>query len=49
MWAGIGIVLVSLLGVIVFRQSLDAAAIAGTGLIVAGVVVINTLSGSTTH
>lgn len=49
MWAGIGIILVSLLGVVVFRQSLDAAAIGGIGLIVAGVVVINTLSGSTTH
>ncbi len=49
MWAGIGVVLVSLLGAVVFRQTLDVAAIAGIGLIVAGVVVINTLSSSTTH
>lgn len=48
-WAGIGIVLVSLLGVFVFRQTLDVAAIAGIGLIVCGVIVINTLSSSATE
>ena len=48
-WAGIGIVLVSLVGVVLFRQTLDIAAMAGIGLIVAGVIVINTLSSSTTH
>ena len=49
LWAGIGIVLVSLLGVVVFRQTLDIAAIVGIGLIVSGVIVINTLSSSTTY
>ena len=49
MWAGIGIVLVSLIGVVVFHQTLDFAAIAGIGLIVAGVIVINTLSNTTVH
>ncbi|GAA0479160.1 SMR family transporter [Parasphingorhabdus litoris] len=49
MWAGIGIVLISLLGVVVFRQTLDFAAIAGIGLIITGVIVINTLSNATTH
>lgn len=48
-WAGIGIVLISLIGVVVFRQTLDVAAIAGIGLIVAGVIVLNTLSNATTH
>ena len=48
-WAGIGIVLISLIGVFVFRQALDFAAIAGIGLIVAGVMVINTFSDATTH
>ena len=47
-WAGAGIVLVSLLGLVVFRQTLDAAAIVGIGLIICGVIVINTLSSSTT-
>ena len=48
-WAGIGIVLASLLGLVAFRQTVDVAAIVGIGLIVCGVVVINTLSRSTTH
>ncbi|MEM7774256.1 MAG: multidrug efflux SMR transporter [Pseudomonadota bacterium] len=48
-WAGVGIVLVSLLGVAVFRQVLDVPALVGIGLIVGGVVVINTLSRSVSH
>lgn len=49
LWSGFGILLVTLIGVIVFRQRLDAAAVLGIGLIVAGVVIINLLSDSTTH
>ena len=37
-WAGAGIVIISLIGLFVFGQKLDAAAIAGIGLIVAGIV-----------
>ncbi|MBO6636826.1 MAG: QacE family quaternary ammonium compound efflux SMR transporter [Roseitalea sp.] len=48
-WAGAGIVIISLIGLFLFGQKLDAAAIAGIGLIVAGVVVINTLSNSVSH
>lgn len=48
-WAGAGIVIISLIGLFFFGQKLDAAAIAGIGLIVAGVVVINTLSNSVSH
>ena len=48
-WAGAGVVLVSLLGALVFRQTLDTAAIAGIGLIVCGVIVLNTLSNSMNH
>ena len=48
-WSGIGIVLISLLGWIFFGQSLDAAAIAGMGLIIAGVLVINLFSKSAAH
>ncbi|TXM69888.1 QacE family quaternary ammonium compound efflux SMR transporter [Methylobacterium sp. WL12] len=43
-WSGVGIVLISLVGWLVFRQSLDAPALLGLGLIVAGVVVINGFS-----
>ncbi|EDK0675877.1 QacE family quaternary ammonium compound efflux SMR transporter [Salmonella enterica] len=48
-WSGIGIVLISLLGWLVHGQRLDLPAIIGMGLICAGVLVINLLSGSTPH
>lgn len=41
LWAGIGIVLIVVLGWIVFGQRLDAATLCGIGLIAAGVTVIN--------
>ena len=43
-WAGVGIVLIALIGWLFFGQALDAPAIIGMGLIVAGVVVINVFS-----
>ena len=43
-WAGAGIVLIALLGLLIYGERLDAAAIVGMALIVAGVVVINVLS-----
>ncbi len=43
-WSGAGIVLVSLLGRVLFGQRLDAAALAGIGLILAGVMVIRVFS-----
>jgi small multidrug resistance pump len=43
-WSGIGIVLISLVGWIVFKQALDAPALIGMALIAAGVVVINLFS-----
>jgi small multidrug resistance pump len=48
-WSGVGIMLISLVGWIVYGQKLDAAAIAGMGLIVAGVVVMNVFSKSAAH
>jgi small multidrug resistance pump len=45
-WAGCGVAAVSVLGVVLFGQRLDAAAVSGIALIVAGVVVLNTLSGT---
>ena len=46
-WAGVGVALIALAGYVFFGQTLDAAAIVGIALIVAGVVVINVFSGST--
>lgn len=48
-WSGLGIVLVSLIGLALFGQKLDLAAIIGLGLIIAGVVVVNLFSTSVTH
>lgn len=48
-WSGVGIVLISAVGWVWFGQKLDAAALAGLGLIVAGVLVVNLLSDSVSH
>ena len=46
-WAGVGIVLISLIGAVVFGQRLDLPAIIGIALIVGGVVSINLFSKTT--
>lgn len=48
-WSGAGIVLISLIGWAVFRQTLDAAALVGMGLILSGVVVVHVFSRSAAH
>lgn len=48
-WSGVGIVLISLVGWVVFRQHLDTPAIVGIGLIVGGVAIINLMSKSVPH
>jgi small multidrug resistance pump len=40
-WSGVGIALITLIGWVVYRQRLDAPALAGIALIVLGVVVLN--------
>ncbi|RYG27290.1 MAG: QacE family quaternary ammonium compound efflux SMR transporter, partial [Burkholderiales bacterium] len=48
-WSGVGIALITLVGWVMFGQKLDAAAIIGMGLIVAGVVVMQVFSKSAAH
>lgn len=48
-WSGLGIVLVSVAAVFIYQQKLDLPAIVGMTLIIAGVLVINLLSNSTSH
>ncbi len=48
-WSGAGVVLIAAIGWIHFRQSLDAAALIGLGLIVAGVLVVNLFSKTIAH
>lgn len=40
-WSGVGIALITLIGWVAYRQTLDAPALAGIALIVLGVVVLN--------
>ncbi|MFZ6046106.1 DMT family transporter [Pseudomonas sp. CR3202] len=48
-WAGLGIVLVSVAALVLYQQKLDTPAVLGMGLIVSGVVVIQLFSSSTGH
>lgn len=48
-WSGLGIVLISIIGWILFGQKLDTPAIIGLGLIIAGVVILNVFSKSVGH
>jgi small multidrug resistance pump len=48
-WGGLGIVLTAIISVVVFKHRLDAPAIIGMALIVAGVIVMNVFSKTTTH
>lgn len=43
-WSGLGIVLISVIGVVLFNQKLDLPAIIGMALIIAGILVMNLFS-----
>ena len=48
-WSGLGIVLVTVAGIFLYKQVPDLPALIGMGLIVAGVVVINVFSKTVAH
>ena len=48
-WSGLGIVLVSIVGIVLYNEKLDLPAVIGMGLIIAGVVVINAFSKMVQH
>ena len=48
-WSGVGIVLITAIGWVCFKQTLDLAAICGMALILAGVLVIQLLSKVSGH
>ena len=43
-WGGVGIVLTTIIGVVVFKQQLNGTVILGIGFIVVGVVIVNMFS-----
>lgn len=48
-WSGLGIVLISAVAALLYRQLPDLPALLGMGLIIAGVAVINLYSRTATH
>ena len=48
-WCGFGIIFITAIGWVWFRQALDLPALAGMGLIMAGVMVINLWSKTVVH
>ena len=43
-WSGVGIVLISLVGIVLYKQLLDIPTILGMGLIITGVTILNIYS-----
>ncbi|MEM6260806.1 MAG: multidrug efflux SMR transporter [Planctomycetota bacterium] len=48
-WCGVGIVLVTMVAAVLYKQVPDAWAVVGMTLIIAGVLVLNLLSKSASH
>lgn len=48
-WSGVGIVLISIVGLFLFDQQLDVPAILGISLIISGVLVIHLFSKTVQH
>ncbi|MDO6524828.1 DMT family transporter [Motilimonas sp. 1_MG-2023] len=48
-WAGMGIVLISVAGWLIYGQKLDFPSMVGMALIIAGVVVLNVFSKASVH
>ena len=48
-WSGLGVVLITLVGILVYREIPDTAAMIGMAMIVAGVLVIHLFSKTVEH
>ena len=48
-WSGVGIVLITIIAWILFKQKIDTAGLIGMGLIISGVIVLNVFSSSSGH
>lgn len=48
-WSGLGIVLVTIVGAVIFDQKIDLARVIGMLLIISGVLVMNVFSSSLSH
>ncbi|RYV01644.1 QacE family quaternary ammonium compound efflux SMR transporter [Shewanella sp. OPT22] len=48
-WSGLGVVLIAVVGIYLYDQKLDYAAILGISLIISGVIVMNLFSNTVSH
>ncbi|UOR05544.1 multidrug efflux SMR transporter [Hymenobacter aerilatus] len=48
-WSAVGIILITLVGVVVYKQVPDAMTLLGLALIIAGVLVLNLLGKTSVH
>lgn len=48
-WSGVGVVLITLIAWVYYKQALDLPAIIGLSLIIAGVIVLNVFSKTVNH
>ncbi|HSC68640.1 MAG TPA: multidrug efflux SMR transporter [Cellvibrio sp.] len=48
-WSGVGIIGVSIIGLLLFKQKLDFPALLGIGFILTGVIIMNVFSKSVAH
>lgn len=48
-WSGVGLILTIIAGMILWKETLDLAKVAGIVLILAGIVLINVFSKTATH
>ena len=48
-WSGLGIVLISIIGWVVFGQKLDLPAVVGLSFILVGVLIVNLFSKTASH
>ena len=46
-WSGAGIILISTVGLLVYKQQLDIPALVGLGFMIVGIIIINVFSKST--
>lgn len=48
-WSGAGIILLSIIGIVIYKQRLDLSACIGLGFIVLGILIINIMSKTGAH
>lgn len=48
-WSGVGVAIITLIGLFFFNQKIDMAGVIGIGLIIAGVIMLNVFSKTSVH